>query len=126
MEYIQRLWNEVIAEDATLLEGSEGSQVAGSKYKEVTSRDEKGYQPPKKAKGKYYGDDTVKIEIANLCERYVHTRQDCQVQRIGAMIEQKWSLEGENRKEESGDNKEGFENGPRESQEKGALLSTFC
>ena len=37
LEYIQRLWDGVIAEDA------EGSQVTGSKYKEVTSRDKEGH-----------------------------------------------------------------------------------
>ena len=32
MEYLQRLRNEVLEEEATLLEGVEGSQVAGSRY----------------------------------------------------------------------------------------------
>jgi len=52
-------------EDAILLEGTKGSQVAGSKHKEVISGSEKKHWPPKKAKEKYYGDDTVKIEDAN-------------------------------------------------------------
>jgi len=35
----------------------------------------------------------------------------------------RWSLEGDNRKEESGDNKERSENGPRKSQEE---ETPFC
>jgi len=31
MEYLQRLWNEVLEEEAALLEGAEGSQVVRSK-----------------------------------------------------------------------------------------------
>jgi len=69
----------VIAEDATLLEGTKESQVIGSKHKEVASRDEKRHQSSKKAKEKYCEDDIVKIEGANPCERYVHARQDCLV-----------------------------------------------
>ena len=42
------------------------------------------------------------------------------------MMEQRWSLEGENGKEESGDNKEGSKNGPGESQEKETPSSTSC
>jgi len=49
-----------------------------------------------------------------------------QLERIGAMMKWRWSLEGENRKKESGDNEEGFEDGPRESQEERTLLSAFC
>ena len=41
LEYIQQLWDKVIVEDAILLKGAEGSQVIGSKQKEVISRDEK-------------------------------------------------------------------------------------
>ena len=69
----------MIAEDTTLLEGSKGSQVAESKYKKVTSGDEEGYWPSKKAKEKYYRDAIVKMGGANLCERCVSTRQDCLV-----------------------------------------------
>ena len=43
LKYIQRLWDKVIAEDAALLEGFKRSQVAGSKCKEVASRDEEKY-----------------------------------------------------------------------------------
>ena len=42
LEYLQQLQDEVLAKDATLLEDAERFQVMGSKYKEVTSRDEKG------------------------------------------------------------------------------------
>ena len=40
MEYLQQLQNEVLEEEAILLEGAEGSQIAGSKCKEVATRDE--------------------------------------------------------------------------------------
>ena len=42
LEYIQRPWNKVLEEEATLLEGAEESQVMGSKQKEVTAGDKKG------------------------------------------------------------------------------------
>jgi len=41
MEYFQRLQDEVLEEEAVLLEGAEGSQVMGSKCKEVAAGDEK-------------------------------------------------------------------------------------
>ena len=41
MEYLQRLQDEVLEEEATLLEGAERSQVVGSKYTEVAARNEK-------------------------------------------------------------------------------------
>jgi len=52
MEYLQQLWDEVLEEEAALLEGAEGSQVAGSKQKEVAARDEEVQWPSKKARGK--------------------------------------------------------------------------
>ena len=52
MEYLQRLQDKVLEEEAALLEGAEESQVAGSKRKEVTARDEEGQQPSKKTRGK--------------------------------------------------------------------------
>ena len=55
MEYLQQLRDEVLEEEAALLEGAEGSQVAGSKCKEVTTRDEKVQWPSKKARGKQPG-----------------------------------------------------------------------
>jgi len=38
-EYLQQLRNEVLEEEAALLEGAEGSQVTRSKRKEVTTGD---------------------------------------------------------------------------------------
>jgi len=37
MEYLQQLWDKVLEEEAALLEGAEGSQVVGSKHKEVAA-----------------------------------------------------------------------------------------
>ena len=73
LEYIQQLQDKMIAED------TEKSQVMGSKCKEVTSRDEEGYQLSKKAKEKYHSVATVKMERSNLYERYICTEQDCLV-----------------------------------------------
>jgi len=67
LEYICQLWDKVLVENITLLEGTDRSQVMGSKYKEVTSRDEEKQWPSKKARekqpGKYYGSATVKIGV---------------------------------------------------------------
>jgi len=83
MEYLQRLRDEVLEEEATLLEGAEGSQVAGSKCKEVAARDEEVQRPSKKARGKqpgkYRRGATVKMGGANPCERCVSAGQDCLV-----------------------------------------------
>ena len=73
----------MLEKEAALLEGAEESQVAGSKYKEVIARDEKGQWLFKKARrkqpGKYHGGATVKIGGSNPYEKYVCTRQDCLV-----------------------------------------------
>ena len=53
-------------------------------------------------------------------------RNIAQLERIGAAIEQRWSLEGEDRKEESRDDEEGSKDGPGESQEEGTLSSVSC
>ena len=53
-------------------------------------------------------------------------RNTAQLERIGAMMEQRWSLEGEVRKEESRDDAERFKDGPGESQEEGTPLSASC
>jgi len=83
MEYLQRLQDEVLEEEATLLEGAEGSQVAGSKCKEVTARDKEVQWSSKKARGKqpgkYCGGAAMKMGGANPCERCVSARQDCLV-----------------------------------------------
>ena len=53
-------------------------------------------------------------------------RNTAQLERIGAVMEQRWSLKEEVRKEESGDNTGGSENGPRESQEEETPSSASC
>ena len=76
LEYLQWLQDEVLEKEAALLEGAEGSQVVGSKHKEITARDKKGQQPSKKAKerqqGKYCRGAVVKIGGANPYEIYKH------------------------------------------------------
>jgi len=73
----------VLEEEAALLEGAEGSQVVGSKRKEITTGDEEVQWPSKKARGKqlgkYHGGAAVKMGGANPCERCVSTGQDCLV-----------------------------------------------
>ena len=69
----------MLEEEAILLEGAEGSQVAGSKRKEVAAGDEEGQRLSKKARGKYRRDATVKMGGSNLWERYVCAGQDCLV-----------------------------------------------
>ena len=82
-EYLQRLRDEVLEEEATLLEGAEGSQVTGSKRKEVTAGDEEEQQSSKKARGKqpgkYRGGAAVKMGGSNPCKRCVCAGQDCLV-----------------------------------------------
>jgi len=55
----------VLAENAILLKGAEGSQIMGSQYKEVSPEDNRDCQPSKKAKEKqparYCGDIGVKM-----------------------------------------------------------------
>ena len=79
MDYLQRLRDEVLEEEATLLEGAKGSQVAGSKRKEVAAGGEEEQRPSKKARGKYHGGAAVKMGGSNPCERCVYARQDCLV-----------------------------------------------
>ena len=73
----------MLVEDAALLESVEGSQIAGSKYKEVSPENDRDHQPFKKTKekqpAKYCRDNRAKIEDANLYKRCVHTGQDCLV-----------------------------------------------
>ena len=60
----------MLEEEITLLEGAKGSQIVGSKYKEVITRDKKRQWPSKKARGKqlgkYHGDATVKMGVLTL------------------------------------------------------------
>ena len=83
MEYLQRLWDEVLEKEAALLEGAEGFQVVEFKWKEITARDEEVQWPSKKARRKqlekYHGDAVVKMGSANPCERCVCAGQDCLV-----------------------------------------------
>ena len=83
VEYLQRLRDKVLEEEATLLEGAEGSQVAGSKRKEIAAGGEEEQRPSKKARGKqpgkYRRGTAVKMGGSNPCERCVCTRQDCLV-----------------------------------------------
>jgi len=53
-------------------------------------------------------------------------RNMAQLERIGAMMEQGWGSEGAVKKEESGDDIEGSEDGPGESQEEETPSSTSC
>ena len=53
-------------------------------------------------------------------------RNTAQLERIGAIIEQRWSLKGEVGKEKSRDDVEGFKDGLRESQKEETLSSTSC
>ena len=83
MEYLQRLRDKVLEEEAGLLEGAEGFQVAGSKRKEVAAGGEEEQRPSKKARGKqpgkYRRGAAVKMGGANPCERCVSAGQDCLV-----------------------------------------------
>ena len=78
MEYLQWLWDEVLEEEAALLEGAEGFQVAGSKHKEVAAGGEEEQWPSKKTRGKqpgkYHGGAAVKMGGSNPCERCVCAR----------------------------------------------------
>ena len=47
-----------------------------------------------------------------------------QLERIGAMMEWRWGLEGAVRKKENGDDAEGSKDGSGESQKEGTPLST--
>jgi len=51
-------------------------------------------------------------------------RNTAQLERVGAVIEQRWGLEEENENEKSGNEEEGSKDGPGESQEEETLLST--
>ena len=53
-------------------------------------------------------------------------RNTAQLERIGAVMEQKWGSEEESGKEENRDEEEGSKDGPGESQERGTPSSTSC
>ena len=69
----------MLEEEATLLEGAEGSQVVGSKRKEIAAGGEEEQWPSKKARGKYCRGAAVKLGGSNLCKRCVCAGQDCLV-----------------------------------------------
>ena len=69
----------MLEEEAALLEGAEGSQVAGSKCKEVAAGGEEEQRPSKKARGKYHRGAAVKMGGSNPYERCVCAGQDCLV-----------------------------------------------
>ena len=50
IEYLQQLQDEMLEEEATLLEGAEEFQITGSKCKEIATRDREEQQLSKKAK----------------------------------------------------------------------------
>jgi len=83
VEYLQRLRDEVLEEEAALLERAERSQVVGSKHKEVAAGDKEEQWPSKKARGKqlgkYHRGAAVKIGGTTPCERCVCAGQDCLV-----------------------------------------------
>ena len=83
LEYLQQLWDEVLEEEAALLEGAEGFQIVGSKCKKITTGDKKRQWFSKKAKEKqqekYRSGATVKMGGANPCKRCVSTRHNCLV-----------------------------------------------
>jgi len=53
-------------------------------------------------------------------------RNTAQLERIRAMMERRWASERESKTEENGDEEEGSENGPKESQKKGTPSSASC
>ena len=69
----------MLEEEAALLEGAEGSQVVGSKRKEIAAGGEEEQWPSKKARGKYRRGAVVKLGGSNPCERCVCAGQDCLV-----------------------------------------------
>ena len=73
----------MLEEEAAILKEAEGSQVVGSKYKDVAAGDKERQWPSKKAKGKqqekYCSSATIKIGDANSCKRCVSAGQDCLV-----------------------------------------------
>jgi len=52
VEYLQWLWDKVLEKETILLKRAEGFQVMGSKHKKVTTGDEDGQRPSKKAREK--------------------------------------------------------------------------
>jgi len=81
LEYLKKLQDKVLAEDAILMAGTKNSQIVGAKYKEVVNiflEDKMELQPSKKTKEKqlrkYYGNTVIKMGGDNLCERCMCAR----------------------------------------------------
>lgn len=73
---MKKLWNEILAENITLMASTENLQVTGAKHKEIVdifSKNEARLQSSKKLK-KYYRDTVVKMENDNPCKRYIYAR----------------------------------------------------
>ena len=75
-----------MAEDTILMASTENFQVVGAKHETIVNiflnnkiRIYISKKKKEKQLRKYHRDAIVKIESDNLCERYVHTRQDCLV-----------------------------------------------
>jgi len=83
LEYLQQLQNKMLEKDTALLEGAEESQIVGPKHKKASLGNNADHWPFKKAKGKqparYREDIGVKLGGTNLCERYMHAKQNCLV-----------------------------------------------
>ena len=81
---------------------------------------------------------TIKKALQKLVEEYQGVRKSlqdlvegqernmAQLERIGTVMEWRWGSEGAVGKEESRNDMEGSEDGPRESQEEGTSLSASC
>ena len=70
LEYLQQLQDKMLEKKAALLERAEEFQVIGFKHKKITTGDEEGQQPFKKAREKqpekYHRGATVKMGGTNL------------------------------------------------------------
>jgi len=66
----------------------------------------------------------VRKSLQNLVEG--QERNMAQLERIRAVMEQRWGLEGKSWKEENRNDMEGSKDGPGESQEKGTPSSASC
>ena len=81
---------------------------------------------------------TIEKALRKLMEEYQRVRKSlwdlvegqerntAQLEKIRAIVKQRWGLNRGNKKEESEDDEERSEDNPRESQEEGTLLSASC
>ena len=144
MEYLQRLWDEVLEEEAAyyffnnFLLHSRSLVCAG--YITLKQRCVPHTNTNTLAMISTYGGvlSTIEKALRELVEEYRgvgkslwdlvegQERNTAQLERIGAAMERRWGLEGESRKEENRDEEEGSEDGSGESQEGGTPSSTSC